>query len=194
MDTLFLDSSHYLRLGILDKQFEWIDFREIKNKKGSSILHYELYKLLEEKGLQANCLKKIFLANGPGSYTGIRLAEGIAQIFEWQEVEIYSFYCFEIPYLAGVQSGAWYAEAFKGEVFLYEWDGIKTQSRLVAKSNFEDYAQKKENLYHAYNMALLLKEYPQKIFSKIFERKRRFSPFYFRSLDKEFKAEKFTLC
>ena len=200
MDTLFLDSSIYLQLGMLNEQLEWIDFREIKDRKGSSIFHRELYELFEEKGLQIKSLKKIFLSNGPGSYTGVRLAEGMAQIFEWQNVDVYSFYCFELPYFSGVKKGVWCTEAFKGEIFFYEWNGAKSQNYFIKIDEFENHVQKIENLYHAegkilnqyvLNTTSLLKKCPQKIFSNILKRKKRFSPFYFRSLKKEFKTKSF---
>ena len=200
MDTLFLDSSIYLQLGILNEQLEWIDFREIKDRKGSSIFHRELYKLFEEKGFQIKNLKKIFLGNGPGSYTGVRLAEGMAQIFEWQNVDIYSFYCFEIPYFSGVEKGIWCTEAFKGEMFFYEWNREKSQNYFVKVDEFKNHIPKITPFYYAegknlsqcaLNTNSLLKKCPQKIFSNILKRKKRFSPFYFRSLKKEFKVKSF---
>ncbi len=203
MDTLFLDSSAYLQLGILNEQLEWVDFKEIKNKKGSSIFHRELYEFFEEKGLQIKNLRKIFLGNGPGSYTGVRLAEGMAQIFEWQNVDVYSFYCFELPYLSGVERGVWCTEAFKGEIFFYKWNREESQNYFIKIDEFKNHVQKIKNLYHAeegvlnqcfLNTTILLKQCPQKIFSNILKRKKRFSPFYFRSLKKEFKVKSVKQC
>lgn len=196
MGVLFLDSSFYLQFGLLNHQLEWIDFREIQNRKGASSLHGELYEFLGKNNVQVKDVKKIILGGGPGSYTGIRLAEGMAQIFEWQKVEINSFYSFEIPYFSGIEEGAWCAEAFKGEIFLYEWNKSKSQHSLMKESEFRDYTPKKGELYHigdgisdrlVRSTTSLLKKHPQEIFKRILRRGERFAPFYFRTGEQEFK-------
>ena len=187
MNFLFLDSSYYLQFGLVDDNLEWIDFREIRNRKGSSLLHGELYKLLRENHFQIEDVGKIVLGGGPGSYTGIRLAEGIAQIFEWQKVEINSFYYFEIPYFSGVEEGTWCAEAFKGEIFLYEWNKDKSQHSFMKEDQFKAYTPSHGELYQIGNTTELLRKHPQKAFSRILKRKQRFSPFYFRADEREFR-------
>ncbi len=196
MNFLFLDSSFYLQFGLLNEKLEWVDFREIQNKKGSSVLHGELHEFLKKNNQQVKDIKKIILSGGPGSYTGIRLAEGMAQIFEWQNVEISSFYCFEIPYFKGIKKGCWCAEAFKSEIFLYEWNEDKSRHCFIKMNQFKDYISEKKKLYHVSDRiqgyqtestTQLLKEYPQQIFSRVLKRKDRFKPFYFRSSEKEFK-------
>ena len=182
MESLFIDTSHFIRIGLLNDQFEWVDFMEIETNRGASIFHSKLYNFLGSNKTEIGKIKDLFLINGPGSYTGIRLAEGMAQILEWHAKKVYSLYSFEIPFLSGVHQGRLSMKAFKKEVFIYEWEGEKTKMQLVSEDNF-DYAtsekERKENIR-------LLKECSCGLFKKVKNRGSRLGPFYFRTLEKEF--------
>ena len=196
MSLLFLDTSSYLQFGLISKELEWIDFREIQNKKGSSILHGELHRFFEDNHIKGRDIKKIILGNGPGSYTGIRLGEGISQIFEWQGTQINSFYGFEIPCFSGIEAGSWCARAFKDEVFIYEWNDEQSRSLFLKTKDFKSYAPPQGDLYHTHGSFLdkelkstteLLRKSPKKIFHRVLEQAKHLPPCYFRPLEKEFK-------
>ncbi len=192
---LFLDSSTYIQVGILRKDFSWIHHEIIKNKKGSHIIHSLIYSALKEKGFETTDIEGIFLANGPGSYTGIRVAEGLSQILEIEGVPVYSFYHFEVPRFCGLTEYDFFAEAFKGEVFHYKFAEEKSSS-LISEEDFLgiDLAQGKG--FHLEGTILnrklssvyeLFEKKSSDIFSKVFERAEHLPPYYYRTAEKEFK-------
>ena len=203
MAYLFIDTSNHLTFGLLNEDFKWIEFVELQDKKSSTKIHSQVYEMLAVNGLKAKELRGIFQISGPGSYTGMRVSEGLSQIFEWQNIPSYSFYHFEIPWILSIKSGGWVSNAFKGELFLYSWNEDECKKELLVSSNLEkslaSLKDKYKNLYtnfsEEFNVELnyssdLMKNNPQKLFSFILENKIKRKPFYYRSLDQEFKVSK----
>ena len=83
---LFIDTSYDLRVGLLDSYYHWEDRRTFKNQKSTVLLHAEINKILQDYSITVHDLSSIVTVNGPGSYTGLKVAEGIAQIFEWKGI------------------------------------------------------------------------------------------------------------
>jgi tRNA threonylcarbamoyladenosine biosynthesis protein TsaB len=192
--SLFIDSTSGLIIGLLDSKFNWIEYNSLDEKKPSEIIHFEIFNLLKKYNLelQTMCL---FISSGPGSYTGMRLSEGLAQVFELSQMPVYSFYHFDVPRLAGVAKGFWASNAFKGQVFIYNWDENKIEKHLVGKDFFDI-----ENKQWGYTLDEgdlmfselkktkdLIKNSSSTIFSKIYDEKLRVPPYYFRSLEEEFR-------
>jgi tRNA threonylcarbamoyladenosine biosynthesis protein TsaB len=200
MAYLFLDTSSYLNCGILDSSFNWLDYISTDISKSSGHVHGVMDKLLGEHSLSWETLDGLIVSSGPGSYTGMRVSEGIAQILEIDNLPVYSFYHFEIISDLGM-SGYWISEAFKGEFFFYD-----TQSETARLLNLEQLIlelEKCENIFaldrqvrgvdYTFQSTLdLLKENPSKVFSKITSSSRRQTPYYYRPEDVEFtlKAKK----
>lgn len=198
---LFFDSSEYLSLGLLNEDYGWVDFKRLTTKKNSEIFYGCLYDMLEKNGLKLPQVKAVFQVAGPGSYTGMRLSEGLCQLLEWQGIRVYSFYHFQIPALLGHEKGGWASEAFKGEVFLYTWDGDQQDFQLLPKhgrTNEEmlfELSNKKIPMFTHYDMGTFdcgftsdqIKDFPEKIFSQVREREMREKPYYYRPLDQEFR-------
>ncbi|MGZ3789312.1 MAG: hypothetical protein ACXVLQ_12360 [Bacteriovorax sp.] len=194
MHSLFVDSTSGLVIGLLDSKFNWVEYKSLDEKKPSEIIHHEIFSLLKKHGLEIKEMK-CFVSSGPGSYTGMRLSEGIAQIFELSHMPVYSFYHFEVPRLSGITSGFWATNAFKGQVFLYEWDNEKVERHLVNKDLFaiEDkelgFTLDESDPFFA-NLATtksLIKNESAKIFARVHDEKMRVVPYYFRSLEEEFR-------
>lgn len=192
---LFLDSSTFIQVGVLNEDLTWKHHEVIRNKKGSHIIHSVIYSALKECGIKTHDLKGIFLANGPGSYTGIRVAEGLSQVLELEGIPVYSFYHFEVPSFCGLKDYEFFAEAFKGEVFSYRFDG-EEEIKLMKEEEFQSLDLLQENQFHLEGPILgkelnSLYDYFQKhstdIFSKVLERAEHKPPYYFRSAEKEFK-------
>ena len=199
MSYLFIDTSDHLVLGLLDSDYKWIEFLETNDKKSSASIHAKIYNLLEKNGLKIKDVKALFQIAGPGSYTGMRISEGISQVLEWQKMPIYSFYHFVIPSLLGESKGAWISKAFKGEIFVYEWRDKEIKTSLHAESELPNIQNRlKEELgefWTHYNESFpeipkstgeLLKLNSDKLFSYVATSQLREKPFYYRSLEKEF--------
>lgn len=196
---LFLDSSLYIQVGVLDEDFNFIHYELVNNKKGSQILHSIIYSILEEQGLKVAQLKGLFLANGPGSYTGIRVAEGIGQILELDNLPIFSFYHFEVPQFCQIESYRYFSQAFKGEVFQYDFNAGRESFDLITEKDFNLLDLSEDHQFHLEGEILgreldrLYDLFPQKsseIFKKVKERGKHLPPYYFRPEDKEFNLPK----
>ncbi len=193
MHSLFIDSTSGLVVGLLDSKFNWVEYKSLDEKKPSEVIHYEIYNLLKKYNLELKNMRS-FVSSGPGSYTGMRLSEGIAQVFELGHMTVYSFYHFDVPRLSGIKKGFWATNAFKGQVFIYNWDGDQVEKHLVGKDSFtiEDkswgYTLDKNDPLFVDLAATkeLIKNEPAKIFSTVLEKKLRVPPYYFRSLEEEF--------
>ncbi|RLA64681.1 MAG: hypothetical protein DRQ88_07220 [Epsilonproteobacteria bacterium] len=196
MSYLYIDSSKYLVLGLLDSDFKWIDFNEVKDVKTSAHIHKDIYEMLEKHNLELDKLSGIFVVSGPGSYTGVRVSEGLAQVLEWQKIPIYSFNHFQIPEFLDESSWAFVSKAFKGEFFTYEKNGKTSLNKLEDFDNIIDgladkiYTHFPEDLPTSLNhfTSIVVKDNPEVIFSKVLEKNLRSRPFYYRPLEKEFKV------
>ena len=208
MSYLYMDTSYHLVVGLLDDSLEFLDFTELLETKSSGIIHQVIFEMLQKHKMGPLELKGVIQAAGPGSYTGMRLSHGITQVFQWQGVERYGFYHFDVPLLLGVSEGYWIAKAFKREVFSYYWKGVEGTSSLQpekefwascqAKSVGEDKAafythfpesldKKIDNINSTHNM---IKKRAPYFFKHIIENKIKEGPYYFRTLEKEFKRPK----
>jgi hypothetical protein len=186
---LYFDSSDFLVLGILNDKFEWLEYLEFPDKKSASQIHPMLNDLASKHDIDPLSFEGVFICSGPGSYTGIRLSENFAQLFEWQNKKVYSFYHHEAPYLLGIKKGTWSCPAFKGETFQYKWDENVNHSNLIATNVVEG----DPSLVYRHSGLLstrqMIKEKSQIFFSLLKDRNIRLSPYYFRTLDNEFKAQ-----
>ncbi|MCF8057968.1 MAG: hypothetical protein K9K67_01620 [Bacteriovoracaceae bacterium] len=192
---LFLDSSLYIQIGLLDADLNWKHYEMVPNKKGSQVLHSIIYSSLNDHNIKVQDLKGIFLANGPGSYTGIRVAEGVCQILEMEGLPIYSFYHFEVPSFAEVKEYKFFAEAFKGEVFQYSLKLTGEDFELISEKSFNLLDLSEDHLYHLEGLLMdreldnlydLYKKEPTKIFSQVLKRAKHLPPYYYRPEEKEF--------
>lgn len=194
MHSLFVDSTSGLIIGLLDSNYSWVEYLSLDEKKPSEIIHFEIYNLLKKYNLNLADMQ-CFVSSGPGSYTGMRLSEGLAQVFELNKMPVYSFYHFDIPRLSGVPKGFWVTNAFKGQVFIFNWNGDSFEKHLVNKDAFaiEDTAlgftlETTDPLFaDLVSTKNLIKTEAAKIFSVVKEKQLRVEPYYFRSLDEEFR-------
>jgi tRNA threonylcarbamoyladenosine biosynthesis protein TsaB len=192
--SLFVDSTSGLTIGLLDSNYSWVEYMSLDEKKPSEIIHFEIFNLLKKHNLKLANMQ-CFVSSGPGSYTGMRLSEGLAQVFELNHMPVYSFYHFDIPRFSGITEGFWITNAFKGQLFVYQWKGDQVEKQLINKDAFVIENQKMGftldlndplflNLVSTKN---LLKDKASEIFSKISSQKLREAPYYFRPLDEEFR-------
>lgn len=136
---LFVDSTHLITLGILDSKLEWLDYKYINEKKISSSIHSHMDTMLKDNEISTNSLKGIIQISGPGSYTGMRVSEGITQIFNWQGFKRMGFYHFNVPAILGNSDYMWIANAFKKEFFCFRFFEGKAVKTLVKSSHLNDF-------------------------------------------------------
>lgn len=215
MSYLFVDSTYDLIVGLLDQKYQWLEWESFKGQKSSLIIQKTIYQQLERNSLSVLDISGVISIMGPGFYTGLRLSEGLIDVFNFFGIKSYSFYSYEIPLWAGINQGTWFTRAYRGEYFLYNWDIVREKSfhELIKKDELsEKMAHLKNNgkpLYIHSEVSLdenaqkfggpfvhtcdLLKKYPHKIFPHVFfegENKveeTRKGPFYFRAPEEEFK-------
>lgn len=196
---LFLDSSLYIQVGLLSEDLTWTHHELIQNKKGSQVLHSIIHSALMKAEIKLDDLKGIFLANGPGSYTGIRVAEGVAQVLEMEGLPVFSFYHFEVPQLCGISNYEFVSEAFKGEIFCYQVKDDQESSFLIKEDEFQKKFDKDKKPYHLNGEILglsvnklydLYGPHSTDIFSKVLERGKHLPPYYYRAEEKEFNLPK----
>lgn len=195
MKYLFLDTTNNLSLGLLDEKFEWIELVQIETKKTSEIIHQKIYELLGKHNLTANSEFEIISIAGPGSYTGMRITEGVCQIFELEGKKIYSVHSFMLPEYMGIDWDYCCYPAFKNEIYIHSKD---SQSKLVSLGEFEnDYINGLSRLltygdnFNEKPSIINIKESflknPSVALLKIVQLGLRQEPFYFRPVEVEFK-------
>jgi tRNA threonylcarbamoyladenosine biosynthesis protein TsaB len=192
--SLFVDSSEFLTIGLLDKDLNWAHFETYKNKKSSGVFHGLLEEVLTNHDTDLFKLERVFYCAGPGSYTGVRLVEGFAQILRWKNIKTNSFYFFDVPKILNHKKGSWVSEAHKGEFFVYSWDEETSQTALVPKKEYILESERDtytisssiEIIPNSLSTLRLIEESPRELFSKIIEENSSVSPYYYREIDKEF--------
>lgn len=192
--SLFVDSSEFLTIGLLDNNLKWAEFETYKNKKSSGVFHGLLEEILSKYKIDLFSLERVFYCAGPGSYTGVRLVEGFAQILRWKKIQTNSFYFFNVPKMLNHKKGKWISEAHKGEFFIYSWDENSNKTTLVPKADFsyeddEDIytiSSSIEQIPNSLSTLELIEKYPKELFSRVIVDNLSESPYYYRAIDKEF--------
>lgn len=192
MKYLYLDTTNGLTIGLLNEKFEWIVFESSDEKKPSEVIHKKIDEISKQFNVDMTQSTLITIA-GPGSYTGMRLSEGLANILKICGTKVVSLLHFEIPLLTGVQSGVWITNAFKNQFFVYEWNGNENRNFLIDANdmNFskEIFSNMQLPLFKNIQFTTeLIKENPQPIFNFAVNRGQFLGAYYFRTLDEEFKT------
>lgn len=202
MSYLFIDSTYDLTLGVLDSGLNWLSFERLRGQKASAVIQNKAHEFLQLAGLKPQELEGIITVNGPGFYTGLRLAEGFSDVFKFFGIRQYSFYSYEIPLWCGHQEGIWFTKAYRGEYFFYNWKGTESSQDLKSSKELpESISDQKffihsesslddlssgliKNPVHTHD---LLKNHPRDIFKEVIKGLKR-EPFYFRAPEDEFKV------
>ena len=204
MSYLFIDSTYELSLGVLDDGLNWLAFESHGGgQKASAIIQGRSHELLSKFNLNPKELSGIIIVNGPGFYTGLRLAEGFADVFTFFGVKQFSLYSYEIPLWCGYESGTWFTKAYRGEYYYYHWDKAGSKQELLAVKDIERGLKGQQIFIHsqasldAVSTALisqpiettdLLKKNSKEIFSQVINNNLKRESFYFRAPEDEFKV------
>jgi len=84
--TLFLDTSHkILTIGLMkDNQLEYVH-KQVLNQDLSLHLMPNIKKAITEANIKPDDITKIIIANGPGSFTGLRLGVTVAKTWAFSK-------------------------------------------------------------------------------------------------------------
>jgi tRNA threonylcarbamoyladenosine biosynthesis protein TsaB len=195
--SLYIDTTQSLRLALLDEKYQVISYENTSEQKSASIIHQKVHDLFESRGLGLDQLRGILVNNGPGSYTGVRVGEGFAKIFEIDNVKINSFHEHEAIQVI-YPEGCWIGNAFKGELFLYSWDkeGVKEKGLFslddaIEKISSDVFTNDDLKIGFKINSSKEVIEKNINVLAKrFFEENIRKKPFYYRELEEEFKLSK----
>ena len=157
--------------------------------------------MLTNENLKAKDLQSLLTITGPGSYTGVRIAEGIARIFHWQKIPVFSCRHFDIPQLLGIKKGAFLAPAFKKEIFIYSWNENSMDKKnlperelshvveSLTKDNYPLFTSFENSLFSNLKKTLtsnLMHENITELFYQMKEKKIRNPLYYYRHIEQEF--------
>ncbi len=200
-----MDSSYDLCLGVLDDELNWLAYESHSGVKASAIIQERTALLLGQLDLKAADLSGVITVNGPGFYTGIRLMEGFANVLGFFGVRIFSFYSYDVPLWAGHCHGTWFTKAYRGEYFLYTWEGDSSFKNLVSSSELPTALASLNDqsffihsgasldslsaslLLNPISTAELIRVAPKKVFAEVLKG-RVCEPYYFRAPEDEFKV------
>jgi tRNA threonylcarbamoyladenosine biosynthesis protein TsaB len=191
---LFIDTSQNITIGLLNKDLTWVDYQYLISKKSSAELHYLIYGMLKKENIDVMDITGLIYCAGPGSYTGMRISEGLSNIFDWSSINVNSFYHFELPQICGIEAGVWASKAFKGEYFLYKWDKSSSDKTLIPESDLENQIGSHEIFFgHEPFMEKsgklsmdLIKDNPEVIFKHVLDNDICEPLYYYRPLEQEF--------
>ena len=194
---LFLDTTFGITVGLLNEKNGWVDYSFVDGQKGSAVIHKLILDILEKNNLSIEDVKVLFQIAGPGSYTGMRVSDGISQTFEWQKIRTYSFYHFDVPKILNINSGVWFANAFKGELFIFKWNDKENEKLLLRMDEALNYLEGADIPIYAsfqnnsvdseYELTKdLIKENSKNVFDYVEDKNLKKELFYFRTLDEEF--------
>ncbi|MBW9213171.1 MULTISPECIES: tRNA (adenosine(37)-N6)-threonylcarbamoyltransferase complex dimerization subunit type 1 TsaB [Terrabacteria group] len=122
MITLCLDTSmQYLVLGLMNDQQILAKIQKEIPKRQSEEIFVELNRLLEMAQLDVDDIEALVVTNGPGSYTGVRIALTIAKVFaSLKKLPFYTISSLQL--LAGKESGQVILDARGKRVYTAVYD------------------------------------------------------------------------
>ena len=153
MISLFLDTSyHNLIISIFEGKKEIYHLEEKSNNDLSIKLLPEIEKAFKSLNLEIYHLKKIFVVNGPGSFTGVRIGVTAAKTLAWalgidivtiSEIELLASFKTDKKYIAPLidaRRDAVYAGLYNEE--------LKTllKDRYIDRSEFIEMVKRKVNI------------------------------------------------
>tara|TARA_B100000925_G_scaffold291194_1_gene278414 strand:+ start:1352 stop:1954 length:603 start_codon:yes stop_codon:yes gene_type:complete len=194
---LYIDTTNELTIALLDESFKLRNTILLQDKRTASILHENINSLLDSEGRDFSSVNGVIVNNGPGSYTGIRVGEGVAKILEMDGIKVVSF--LEHEAISRLETnGSWVANAFKEEFFVFSWgENVKAEKKLVKQDALEKhliepvFSNDQLEIQNKYtNSKKYLLDNLEKVASICINEGIRKEPYYFRNIEDEFKIKK----
>jgi universal bacterial protein YeaZ len=132
MITLCMDTSHtWLALGLIKDDKVIAKVQEPCWKKQSEEIFPLLTKMMDEVKLQPENIDQIVISEGPGSYTGVRIAMTIAKVFcAMRELPLYTIGTLQL--YAGMEKCRVVTDARGKRVYTCTYDAGKATGTLEA--------------------------------------------------------------
>ena len=189
---LYIDTSNKNTVGLLEKasEYSWVDFQT--SEKKASFIQSEIASLLQKHNLNFDQLEGIIYSAGPGSYTGMRVTQGLIGSIQSLNLESHGFYHFEL--VDQIENSLWLSSAFKNEFFLAEngktWrlDKDSCQKILKERSGARVFSFLGGEILDTPTESILsaIKDQPNLLqIANGFK-----EPYYYRPLEEEFKVKK----
>jgi len=189
MFSIYIDSTVTLKIGLLNSKLKFLKFSDSDELKTASILQASIYNILKEFDIDFENIENFYVVLGPGSYTGLRMAKGLADILELNNISVIPLYLHQVPYFAGISSGYFYSNAFKNEYFSYSWDNESTKIKLlksVPENNF--YTNDIKLLNKGVDVSELIQEKSDIVFEHLKQKNINLPILYYRKIEEEFKG------
>ncbi len=137
MKTLYLDTTYDLVVALLDEDGRERGRDLHSGQKGASGLLVRLHQLCESTGIRPADIGEVAYAAGPGFYTGMRVAFGIAQTLALGGARTVGYHAHLVPALLGERNYSWVTKAYRGEIFVHVCREGVGESLLVAEATFD---------------------------------------------------------
>ncbi|WP_339022599.1 tRNA (adenosine(37)-N6)-threonylcarbamoyltransferase complex dimerization subunit type 1 TsaB [Spiroplasma endosymbiont of Crioceris asparagi] len=148
MNNLFIDTTNFKVILILEKDNEVLDKLFLENEKRiSDHISNTINQLLKKHNLTLKDLNNIYLAKGPGSYTGVRVGVAFSKTLMILNKKIKVFSISSLVFQAGVNKVISTLDAKGEKVYfgIYENGKNLIPDQILEFSQFEMIAQKFAN-------------------------------------------------
>lgn len=132
MNELILDTSGVPRIFLNGK------YIILASEKTQYLLYPSIQNILKEQNIEIKDLQSFIFCAGPGGYTNLRIAQGLAKIIQMSGVNIYSYYHHHLPRLMGKKKGIFFSWAYKNQVYLYLYDNDLYEEKLINQDQLEN--------------------------------------------------------
>ncbi|NLH63876.1 MAG: tRNA (adenosine(37)-N6)-threonylcarbamoyltransferase complex dimerization subunit type 1 TsaB [Erysipelotrichaceae bacterium] len=132
MITLCIDTSHtWLVLGLIQDDRMLAKVQEPCWKKQSEEIFPKLIKMMDEQKLEPENIDQIVISEGPGSYTGVRIAMTIAKVFcAMRDLPLYTVGTLQL--YAGMEKCRVITDARGKRVYTCTYENGRATGRLEA--------------------------------------------------------------
>lgn len=136
MISLVLDTSmQYLVLGLMNEKEILAKIQKEIPKRQSEEIFVGLNELLEQSNLDVEDIQQVVVTDGPGSYTGVRIALTIAKVFaSLKQLPLYTISSLQL--ICGLRSGKVILDARGKRVYTAEFE----QGKQISESTIEEIA------------------------------------------------------
>ncbi len=163
----------------------------ISDQRPSKKLLTNLNLILTQNNLAIGDIQDFYFCKGPGSYTGLRISQGLEEYLKLNKFNCYDFYSFEILKVLELKY-LFVANAFKKEFFVAEKNCEQIEYRKISKDVLNSKRLDREVI--SYDDSLkdedYFKVFDEKFsdfFNEVLSNKLEKDVFYYRSLSEEYK-------